>query len=195
LGVRLPPMATIRYRDLSRSARRRLLAASLLRSAVAVAALLVVYFLAPLDRPLDLVAWIEFGIGLLAFALILAWRIRAILHSDQPRLQAMQTVAVGLPTLLVGFAAAYVIIAANVPDSFTEALSRSDALYFTVSVFATVGFGDIAPRSEAARLVTTIQMLTGLVVVGLIAKVLVGAVRLAERRREDAPPQDGPPGS
>jgi hypothetical protein len=162
---------------------------------VAVAVLLLVYFLAPLDRPLDLVAWIEFGIGLLAFALILTWQVRAILHSDQPRLQAMQTVAVGLPMLLVGFAAAYVIIAANVPDSFTEALSRSDALYFTVTVFATVGFGDIAPRSEVARLVTTIQMLTGLVVVGLIAKVLVGAVRLAERRREDAPPQDGPPGS
>src|SRR4051794_35754391 len=112
-------MATIRYRDLSRSARRRLLAALLLRSAVAVAALLVVYFLAPLGRPLDLVAWIEFGLGLLGFALILAWRIRAILHSDQPLLQALQTVAVGLRTLLVGFAAAYVIIAANLPDSFT----------------------------------------------------------------------------
>jgi voltage-gated potassium channel len=188
-------MATIRYRDLSRSVRRRLLAVSLLRSAAAVAVLLLVYYLAPLDRPIDLVAWIEFGTGLLAFALILTWQVRAILNSHVPRLQAGQTVAVGLPMLLVGFAATYVVIASNTPDSFTEPLSRTDALYFTVTVFATVGFGDIAPRGEVARVVTTIQMLTGLVVVGLIAKVLIGAVHLAERRREDAPPQDGPPGN
>jgi hypothetical protein len=188
-------MATTGYRDLSRSARRRLLAASLLRSATVITVLLVVYFLAPLDRALDLVAWIEFGIGLLSFALILAWQVRAVLHSDTPRLKAVQTATVGLPLLLVGFATSYVIIAANVPDSFTEALSRTDALYFTVTVFTTVGFGDIAPRGEVARVVTTIQMLTGLVVVGVIAKVLIGAVQVAERRREDAPPQDGPPAS
>jgi voltage-gated potassium channel len=188
-------MANTGYRDLSRSARRRLLAASLLRSAATVTVLLVVYFLAPLDRSLDLVAWIEFGIGLLTFAVILAWRVRTVLHSDTPRLKAFETAAVGLPMLLVGFAASYLIIAANVPDSFTEALSRTDGLYFTVTVFATVGFGDIAPRSEIARVVTTIQMLTGLVVVGLIAKVLIEAVQVAERRREDVPPPDRPPGS
>jgi hypothetical protein len=188
-------MATTGYRDLSRSARRRLLAASLLRSTAAVAVLLVVYFLAPLDRPVDLVTGIEFGLGLLAFALILVWQVRVILQSDVPRLQAVQTVAVGLPMLLVGFAAGYVVIASNAPDSFTEPLSRVDALYFTVTVFATVGFGDIAPRNEVARVVTTVQMLTGLVVVGLIAKVLLGAVRLAEHRRDGTPPQDGPPPS
>lgn len=186
-------MTTIRYRDHSRSVPRRLLALSLLRSAAAVAVRLLVYYLAPLNQPINLVAWIEFGSGLLAFALILAWQVRAILNSHVPRLQAGQTVAVGLPML--GFAASYVVITSNTPDSFAEPLSRTDALYFTVAVFATVGFGDIAPRSEVARAVTTIQMLTDLVVVGLIAKVLIGAVHLAERRRDDAPPQDGPPGN
>ena len=42
--------------------------------------------------------------------------------------------------------------------SFTEPLTRTDALYFTVTVFSTVGFGDIAAKSEAARIVLIVQM-------------------------------------
>jgi hypothetical protein len=82
------------------------------------------------------------------------------------------------------------VIARNMPDSFTEALSRTDALYFAVTVFATVGFGDIAPRSEVARIVTMIQMIVGLIAVGLVAKIVLGAVEVAVRRRERATPGD-----
>ena len=63
--------------------------------------------------------------------------------------------------LLLVFASVYVQIETNRPNSFTEALSRTDALYFTVTVFATVGFGDIAPKSELARIITMTQMRWG----------------------------------
>ena len=43
--------------------------------------------------------------------------------------------------------------------SFTEPLTRADALYFTVTVFSTVGFGDITAKSETARVVLIVQML------------------------------------
>jgi voltage-gated potassium channel len=76
------------------------------------------------------------------------------------------------------------VIAYNQPDSFTQTLSRTDGLYFTVTVFATVGFGDITPRSELARIITTTQMLFGLVIFGLIVRTLLGAVQVATRRRE-----------
>jgi hypothetical protein len=36
-------------------------------------------------------------------------------------------------------------------------LTRTDALYFTVTVFSTVGFGDITAKTETARLVVTGQ--------------------------------------
>lgn len=62
-------------------------------------------------------------------------------------------------------------------------LGRTDALYFTVTVFSTVGFGDIAPRSEFARIITMIQMITGLLVVGLVTKILLGAMQTAVQRR------------
>ena len=35
-----------------------------------------------------------------------------------------------------------------------------DSLYFSVTVFATVGFGDISAVSDAARVVVTIRMIT-----------------------------------
>jgi hypothetical protein len=71
------------------------------------------------------------------------------------------------------------------PQQFSEPLTRLDAAYFTVTVFATVGFGDITAVSETARAVVTVQMLGGLVLVGLIARVVVGAVQEARTRRSE----------
>ena len=66
-------------------------------------------------------------------------------------------------------------------------MTRTDALYFTVTVFATVGFGDIAANTEAARLVVTGQMIADLIIIGLGVRVIVGAVRRSRQRRpEDA---------
>lgn len=177
-------MTRKRYDELTPAARKRLVVASLLRAGASVTVLVFVYYTVPLDRPLDAATWIGFVLGLLAFAAIIAWQVRAILASDIPRLRAIQAVAIGLPILLLLFASTYLRISRDAPDSFTEALGRTDALYFTVTVFTTVGFGDIAPRSELARILTMIQMLTGLVVVGLVAKVLLSAVQTAVRRRE-----------
>jgi uncharacterized protein with GYD domain len=47
----------------------------------------------------------------------------------------------------------------------------------TVTIFATVGFGDISAKVETARLVVTAQMLLDLVVLGLVIQVVLGAVK------------------
>ena len=181
-------MAKKPYFELSRAARRRVVAASVLRSVASVTLLLVLYYVAPLDGPLSLGTLITFGLGLLVFAGVTAWQVRAIIRSDVPVLRAMQALATGVILLLVLYASLYSAIAYNQPDSFTQTLSRTDGLYFTVTVFATVGFGDITPRSELARIVTTTQMLFGLVVFGLIVRTLISAVQLAVRRRESERP-------
>jgi hypothetical protein len=78
------------------------------------------------------------------------------------------------------------------PASFSEVLGRTGALYYTVTVFATVGFGDITPTTEGTRIVTMTQMVVGLLAVGLAAKLLVGAVQEAVTRAAAAewPPSD-----
>ncbi|HEY6422736.1 MAG TPA: potassium channel family protein [Pseudonocardiaceae bacterium] len=192
-------MTTRRYEDLSRTARRRLIARSLLRSAASVTLMVTVYYLAPLDRPLDTWTGIRFVIDLLVVAGIITWQVRAVVDSEFPRLRAIEAVAIGLPLLLLVYASTYVVVSGNQAGSFTENLGHTGALYFTITVFSTVGFGDIAPTSEVARIITMTQMLVGLAAVGLVARILLGAVQMAvERRTEvtpDPPPAPAPRGS
>ena len=56
-------------------------------------------------------------------------------------------------------------------------LSHTDGLYFTVTVFSTVGFGDITAKTETARLVVTEQIIADLIILGVAIQVIVGAVR------------------
>jgi voltage-gated potassium channel len=162
---------------------RRAVVVSVLRSVLTTTVLVVLYYLAPLRLSLDLGTWLRFLAVLVLLAVLTARQVQAILRSDIPRVRAVEAVATGLPILLLVFAAIYVVIDANQPDSFNEALSRTDALYFTVTVFATVGFGDIVPLTELARVVTMLQMVTGLLAVGLVVRVVLGAAQVAVRRR------------
>jgi voltage-gated potassium channel len=168
-------------------------AAGLLRSLLTVVLMMVVYYVAPLDRTVDarLAVWLVTGLAGLCLAV--AWQARAIAVSDTPRLRAIEIIAVGLPFLLLLYASTYALMSHDDPASFTEVLSRTDALYFTVTVFSTVGFGDIAPVTETARVVTMSQMVVGLAAVGVVAKLLFGAVQHAVSAQEAARQGDAPP--
>lgn len=171
--------------------RRRQLLMSLYRAVGADVLLLACYFVAPLDEKPGPVAWAKFVVALMLFAAVIVFQLWAIVRSSAPRLRAVEAAAIGLPLFLVLFAAAYVVIQHNLPGSFTQHIGRMDSLYFTVTVFATVGLGDIAPVAEGARVIVTIQMLGGLVVVGVVARLIVAAVNVAQRR--PAKPETPPP--
>ena len=64
-------------------------------------------------------------------------------------------------------------------------MTRTDALYFTITIFATVGFGDITAVTQTARVVTMMQMLLDLIVLGLLIRLVLSAVQTSQR--------DGPP--
>ena len=96
-----------------------------------------------------------------------------------------------LPFYLLVFASTYFVMQRASAASFTQPLTRTDALYFAVTVFSTVGFGDITPKSEAARVVLIVQMLGDLALLGAGVRVLLGAVRRGQQR-QDTSDQDGP---
>jgi hypothetical protein len=183
-------MTAPHYRELSPRRRRRLLLRSLVRSSVSTAALVTVYYLAPLNSPRGGVPLVLLVLGLAVFAGLLAWQLRAIARAPYPRLRAVEAVSLVLPLLLVLFAAAYILIERNAPGSYSEPLNHTDALYFTVTVFASVGFGDIVPVTATARLVTTVQMVIDLMAIGVIAKIVLGAVETGLRRRESGRPDE-----
>jgi voltage-gated potassium channel len=164
---------------------RRLVVRSLLRSAASTVLLVVGYYLLPLDPKdfADDTALLWLVLGLVVVVAVLMWQVRAIIAARYPRLRAVEALAVGVPLLLVVFASTYELLEAGDPASFNESLDRTDALYFALTVLATVGFGDIVPVTTPARVATMVQMLLDLAVFGLAAKVIVGAVNVGLRRR------------
>jgi hypothetical protein len=88
---------------------------------------------------------------------------------------------------LVLFAGAYYLLDRSAPGSFSESLTRTDALYFTLTTFSTVGYGDITAHSQTGRVLTMLQMAGGLLLVGIAARVLAGAVEAGLRRQRHEP--------
>lgn len=169
--------------ELTQRTRRRLALASLLRSLFVALAILVGYFVLPLSSHLATDTGLELLAGLLVLAVLLTWQVRSIVRSPYPAVQAIGALMVSAPLFLILFASTYYLMGDAAVDTFSEPLTKLDALYFTVTVFATVGFGDITAVSETARGVVTVQMVGGLVLVGLIARVIVGAVEEGRSRR------------
>jgi voltage-gated potassium channel len=165
---------------------RRLVVRALLRASATAAALLVLYFTLPITGSIDRSTAVLLVLGLLAFAGVVTWQVRSVMRSPYPGLRAVESLAAAIPLFLVLFAAVYLRIADLDGSAFSEPLGRTDALYFTITVFSTVGFGDIVPKTNVARVVTMIQMLGDLVFVGLVLQVMLGAVKLGLRRRATA---------
>ena len=165
---------------------RRLVVRALLRAALTSTVLVVLYYTLPLTGRLDASTTALLVGGLVLFVGVITWQVRAILGSDYPALRAIEALAAAIPLFLLLFAATYLKLADARPEAFSEPLTRTDALYFTVTVFSTVGFGDIAPVTEAARVTVMIQMLGDLLVLGLVLRGMVGAVRTSLQRREAA---------
>lgn len=149
-----------------------------LRVALTVTALVVLYYLLPLDRDADgSPVWL-LGVTILGICALMAFQVRTIIRSPLPRLRAVEALATSLPLLLLAFATTYFIMSQDEPSTFNEALSRTDALYFAVTVFSTVGFGDIAAVTSAGRVTVTVQMVFDLLVIGVGLRVVVGATQL-----------------
>ena len=163
--------------------RRRLFVGVLLRTALTSTVLVALYYVLPLDDLGRLSAWARLVVGLFLMTVVITWQIRMILKSRYPGLRAIESLAVSLPLFLLFFASTYFVMSSADSGNFSQAsLSRTDALYFTVTTFATVGYGDITATTEGARLVVTGQMILDLMILGLGLRAVLGAVRMGQKR-------------
>lgn len=164
---------------------RRRIMGSLARASGNTIALVVLYLLLPLDQPVGEATIVWLVGGLAVFAVLIVLQVRSILRARHPGMRAIEALGAAVPLFVLVFASTYLLLASSAPRAFSEPLNHADALYFTMTVFSTVGFGDIAPRSDAARLLVTAQMAGNLVVFGALARVLVSAVRIGRQRHAD----------
>jgi voltage-gated potassium channel len=162
------------------------------RVVIATGLLLVVYFQVPIGRDTTATSLAWFGLALVGFGIALGFQVRRIINDPVPRLRAAETLGAAIPLFIVLFALVYVSLASVDPANFTQPVSRLSALYFTVTVLTTTGFGDITARTDAARTVVTVQMLLDLVLIGVVVRIVIGASRIGiERRRAEAQAEPG----
>jgi hypothetical protein len=167
---------------------RRAVVRALFRAAVTAALLIALYYVVPMKSAMDTKAVVGLILALLALAAIIVWRVRDITRSEHPGLRAIQTLAIVVPLFILAFAATYYLAERANGSNFSEPLTRSGALYFSVTVFSTVGFGDITAKTDGARLVVTAQMFLDLLLLGFGARVFVGAVKLGRQRHSPSQP-------
>ncbi|MFC5632216.1 potassium channel family protein [Streptomyces bullii] len=156
---------------------------------VLAATMTIGYFVLPLDRlgpRRPALSWTLFGLALVLVAALLLRQVRHVLL-DRPDTRPGLVIPVLMCLSVLVFSAAYQALAQH-PGEFRGLTTRLDALYFTLVTLATIGYGDITPHGQTARLITVLQILYSFVFLTAAATALSRHVRNAVRRHATSPP-------
>jgi hypothetical protein len=131
----------------------------------------------PLDPDDDASAITRVVIGGTLVVAVVIWQTLAVVRADHRRARAIDALASCVVVIVVVFAVAYLNMSARDPGAFNEPLNRTSALYFTVVTLATVGYGDIAARTDVARTIVMVQIVVNIVILGSAIKVIAELAR------------------
>jgi len=155
----------------------------LLRMTLSISALLLAYFLIPTRSAGRSADWPWLTLELCVFGVVVGFQVPAIVKAKYPILRAIEALAILVPLYVLIFARIYLSSSIGDPSAFNQPLDKITALYFTVTVLSTVGFGDIVAQVNSMRLLVTLQMLLNLVLLGLVFRLLTASARQGVARR------------
>lgn len=151
--------------------------------------------LAPEEADVTIALPLALGVGAtVLYIWFVRHQMRGVARARYPMIRAGEALVLSAAMFLALFAMSYVLISTDNPEAFSEPLNSFSAYYFSLTVLATVGFGDIAPNTVAARSVTMVQMALDIAFIAVTFRVMSGAARkaLAERgRAPGVPPAAG----
>src|SRR3954453_7231100 len=153
---------------------------SIAQTTLHITGLVVVFGLAPISRQRW---WLGVVIGLLVVVgsvPLTVKRIKGVSTTHEPYLEAGLAILMMVAMVTIGFASMYMAMSKH-NQEFTGIHTKLDAVYFTVTTLATVGYGDIAPDGQLARAVAITQMIVDILVMGVAARL---AMRVAGREAE-----------
>jgi pectin methylesterase-like acyl-CoA thioesterase len=148
----------------------------IVRIAVLALALSALYAVIPLQTELW---WLGLLLGLIALLAITPFTVRratAIATSERPMLAAAEAIVWVVAMLVFGFSSVYLAINRG-EGEFVGLSTKVDAVYFTATTLATVGFGDIHAAGQAARVAVTMQMVLDLSLLAIAVRLLVRAAK------------------
>lgn len=139
-----------------------------------------IYFMLPVDSTQSS-GQVAVGLGVtsvcvgLVTALILR-EFRRQARGEEPGLTGAQLIVI-FELVLVLFALGYFSLATHGEHQMVGIKTRLDALYFTATTIATVGYGDIHPVGQLAKGVATVQMAFDVVFIAAFVRLLTTGVR------------------
>ncbi|WP_189025837.1 potassium channel family protein [Nocardia rhizosphaerihabitans] len=169
-----------------------------LRNGGAVLCALLLYYSAPLNGVFELDDWPGHVLGVVGFVagvaglIWLVWRrIEHYLNAPPSAGGRVDGVLLLLCIVCVVFSLFYYRLQQQQPDQFAGLVTRTDALYYTMSTLGTIGYGDVHAVGQVARIATMVQIAFDLVVIGTLATIVTSSVtrRLAAIHPE--PPAAG----
>ncbi len=125
------------------------------RGLLTIAAVLGLYYVVPLDFPESVGGVVVTVLGLLASLAVLTWLLsrqaRRLIHAtpgdESVRLETLVLLVFVVVPLFAFF---YFALQDADPSQFAELETKTDALYFSTSTIATVGFGDVHATGQIA---------------------------------------------
>ncbi|MFN8172742.1 MAG: potassium channel family protein [Candidatus Nanopelagicales bacterium] len=113
-------------------------------------------------------------------------QVRLVAQARFPTLRAVEALILVAAMFLALFSMIYVMVSLNDPPAFTEPLDPFTGYYFSLTVLATVGFGDITPVTTLARSITMVQMALDLAFIAVVIRVFTTSARRALIARGEA---------
>ena len=174
----MEPATPLRLSDLDVRQRRLAVLRAVLTIAAAWTLILGAFYVLPFDHLSATHNVLRLSAVTALVAAVLVWQIRRISAAELPELRAVEALGIIVAVFLVGFSIIYLSMSHNAARTFSgQPLDHTRALYFTITVFSTVGFGDITPRTDTARLIVAAQMLIDLAIIGAVVRLIFNAAR------------------
>lgn len=112
------------------------------------------------------------------YSAVVAWRGLYGPNPQGPKSRVLAHVMASVLAFVLGFATVYFDLSSDKTHFGTdEQLSPMASLYFSIVTFATVGYGDISPRSDVARFWVSVEIIGGLAYTILIFSVVANFIR------------------
>lgn len=151
-------------------------------------ALVVVYFILPLDSSKG-----DFGRQMLFTVLVmgvllglLVWQLWFVeQEKGDGRIDGLIVAILGI---VVGFSLLFYVIQTQDPTQFVDLHTRLDSLYFTATTVTTTGFGDVHAEGQTARALVLAMMMVNVVLLATAASLLTSKLRqrISSRRSASA---------
>jgi voltage-gated potassium channel len=142
------------------------------RPVLTLVGVLVVYYALPVDFAgspgvviLNFVLTFA-GLGLIGWTMIS--ELGHLRRGEESRSTPVLAMLIGL--LVMCFSLAFFLLERLSPGQITDLHTRTDALYFTLSTMATVGYGDIHAQGQAARALVSAVIAFDVVVVASLVR-------------------------